>query len=588
MQDPKTLKRWMAFQLTSRPNGTVDKQPLSVFGGFAASDDPATWASYEAAREYCLEHKDCQLGFVLGEEVGLVVIDIDKARVSKEQEWPTWVQREVEELDSFVEESVSGLGLHVWVWGSIPANMNRQKLHVELHGSKKMFVVSNEFAQQWEKIQPRDLTKLVARVEAGEIGPNYKPPIKAYAYSSEKFQRACDGNTVDYDYDNSRAVQGVLWTLARKHQYDEEKIREEFEATKLCAIWEEKGSKWTRLGADEIARAIEEVKKRDSSKSKAMLDETLVGEPVKFNPWEYAMKPLPGLKYSGWFPRGRITLVSGSSGAMKTTFLTQTLVYGRDGESFLGHEAGRLPFFMVFADRGKWDVEETFDRMNLQGKIPYECVNGMGTPAALSAIADVAKKHAVVVIDGGDLLVVDNNDGTSVGEFTTALQRIAQHYGSAFIITTGSGKMMAKAIKEGAERRSITKGSEVWGRTGGTVFTLNSEGDGTEPTRRLVVQHRNAPVERFLLTLVNGRLKAVVEAAEHVDEFSLWARGEEWFSLATVLGQRQLKSWNMTKKEVQDRIKELKKAGKLIVKEGVSPYQYRWQFGSKGEKSEGN
>ena len=119
-----------------------------------------------------------------------------------------------------------------------------------------------------------------------------------------------------------------------------------------------------------------------------------------------------------------------------------------------------------------------------------------------------------MVIDGGDLLVEDNNDGTCVGNLTTTMQRIAEHYGCAFIITTGSGKWSAKAIKDGAERRSITKGSEVWGRTGGTVFSLNSEHDGTENTRRLIIQHRNAATERFLLNLENGRLVKVDEAVE--------------------------------------------------------------------------
>jgi len=155
-QDVRRLNRWLVFKLTPRADGTMDKVPLSVHGGFAKSDDPATWGTFEDARAYCATNDDCVLGFALGEDVGLVVIDIDKARKSRDESWPEWVEREVAQLDSFTEESCSGLGQHVWVWGRIPSNLNRQKLHVELHGSKKMFAVSEAFAEEWRKIRVVD------------------------------------------------------------------------------------------------------------------------------------------------------------------------------------------------------------------------------------------------------------------------------------------------------------------------------------------------------------------------------------------------------------------------------------------------
>lgn len=262
----------------------------------------------------------------------------------------------------------------------------------------------------------------------------------------------------------------------------------------------------------------------------------LAGEPRPFNPWQYALKPLYGLEFSGWFPLGRVTLASGSSGAMKTTFLAQALIAGRDGEEFLGHEPGMLPFKFLFADRGKYDCEETFKRMNLVGKVPYECLNGIPRHTAAQKISEVAATgdYKILVIDGGDLLVNDNNDGSSVGDFTLAVQRIAEHYGVGIIVTTGAGKMSPQALKQGAERRTITKGSEVWGRTGGSVFTLNSEHDGTQDTRRLVVQHRNAPTEKFLLQLKNGRLVVVNEAQLIEDSQSKtildWVLGHDTFT----------------------------------------------------------
>jgi RecA-family ATPase len=180
-----------------------------------------------------------------------------------------------------------------------------------------------------------------------------------------------------------------------------------------------------------------------------------------YSPWDYALKPLAGQPYSGWFPRGRFAIVAGASGAMKTTTLIQALVSARDGKPFLGHEGSRMSFCFLFADRGKWDVEETLARMGFQGRVPYRCINGVTREEALKAITEEAKKHTVIVIDGGDLLVEDNNDGTSVAAFTTELQKIAQHFGTSMIVTTGAGKMTGKMLKEGGERRAIVKGSEV-------------------------------------------------------------------------------------------------------------------------------
>src|SRR5215471_17165491 len=60
----------------------------------------------------------------------------------------------------------------------------------------------------------------------------------------------------------------------------------------------------------------------------------------------------------------------------------------------------------------------------------------------------------------------------------------------------------------------MTIGSEKWGRACGSVLTLNSENhDGTKDTRRLIIQHRNAATERYLLQFQNGLLVQIEEPA---------------------------------------------------------------------------
>lgn len=255
--DPRTLRRWLAYKLTPLQNGSVDKEPINVNPAgpkHAASDNPATWASYEDAKAYCAANPSHVLGFALGEEVGLVVIDFDKVRKPGEP-LPEWVVDEQEKLDSFNEDSCSGAGSHTWVWATIPANLNRQKCHIEIHGSKKMFAVSEAFAEQWQQIQQRNVTELWKRIDEGKIGPSYKRPIAArvYVYDDAKFRDLCEGKWEPYFSSRSEAVASVLCSLATQHKANAAKIREEFEATKLCELW---ADKWERLGDREIARAV--------------------------------------------------------------------------------------------------------------------------------------------------------------------------------------------------------------------------------------------------------------------------------------------------------------------------------------------
>jgi RepB DNA-primase from phage plasmid len=314
------------------------------------------------------------------------------------------------------------------------------------------------------------------------------------------------------------------------YEWNEDQVRQQ--CHKLVEEWKNKG------GALELVHNQQPAQQAPPAQP---MPNYLVGATREFDPWEYALKPLMGQPFSGWFPLGRVTLASGSSGAMKTTFLAQALVSGRDGENFLGHEAGKLPFKFLFADRGKYDCEETFQRMNLVGKVPFEPINEVSRFEAAQAIADAAScgEYKILVVDGGDLLVEENNKGEKVQDLNKVIQAIARHYGVGIVVTTGAGKMSAQALKQGAERRSITKGSEVWGRMGGSVFTLNSEHDGTQDTRRLVVQHRNAASERFLLEVKGGRLVPMderkVEEQNEARGVMDWVRGRERFTMTDIM-----------------------------------------------------
>ena len=92
------------------------KVPLRVDGrGAAASTDPSTWSSYEAAAR---SKVGVGLGFVLNGD-GVVCLDLDHC-IDERGQVAAWAQRILDACPpTFVEVSPSGRGLHIWGRGSL-------------------------------------------------------------------------------------------------------------------------------------------------------------------------------------------------------------------------------------------------------------------------------------------------------------------------------------------------------------------------------------------------------------------------------------------------------------------------------------
>ena len=90
------------------PDGDrLKKIPINIWSMALCcnSDDPTTWCSFEDAAAYVAANAGSGIGFALGKEVGVVVVDFDKTRAMASDEWPEWMLTEVEKLDSFTEVS---------------------------------------------------------------------------------------------------------------------------------------------------------------------------------------------------------------------------------------------------------------------------------------------------------------------------------------------------------------------------------------------------------------------------------------------------------------------------------------------------
>jgi hypothetical protein len=275
---------------------------------------------------------------------------------------------------------------------------------------------------------------------------------------------------------------------------------------------------------------------------------------------EYTLLPLRG-KYDGWFGRGRVSLVGGSSGAGKTSLICDMLDQQRNHHSVLGHIGAGLRPLVIFADRGELSNAETLDRLGLDGRLPIAHLSVCWDDAAVQGILKLIEKQnhlpEVVFVEGADTLVSDAAKTQAVAPFLGDLQKIAAHYHIALVLSVGAPK--SKPREQHTLRRDRILGSQIWPRMADTILTLEAVGDGTGARRNLAVQHRNAPSENFDLEFQGGRLVQRFETA-NMDALDMWIwerDPESWFTRDEAVDAMKNGETGLKKTAVYDRLKKM-------------------------------
>ena len=586
----KTLPRYLNFKIIEQPDGSLDKKPFNpVTGQAAACDNPDTWVNYPTAKAAEQRGEGC-IGFALGKDVGLIVVDFDKVRPTKNDPWPQWVLDEIQAIDSYTEVSASGRGFHVLVWGAIAENFNRNQ--VEIWDSVKMFALTGDVFQGRATIQTHDVTALWERIRDKKVRPaqtakptvqpattsgivvNMPKPYVPMAERAAKLEKALTGDTGDYGHNTSAAVFGVLQLLARKHAGNKEAMRVEMEASDLSANWQKgKDDKWERLGDAEIDKAVAEWQKNGSppwEDSKPLAPTIqLKGEQVEGGDFDFVLNALAGSD-DGWFPRGDISLLAAASGGGKTTIALELLDKQFRGEDVYGHSTNKLPYLILLQDRGQRGLRRTLKRMRIDAtQLPYRMIGyGDKVAAVEEAILATMPRPAVVFIEGIDLLEGDSGKGQNVEALLSRLFKVAEHYHVAIIGSTGCPKMKPK--DRYTSLRDTVIGSSVWSRKVETILTLQKEnGKETDDITLMTVLPRNAKVEEFRLTFEDGRLKEAPKAPAPLaeptpEDFLRQQKGKSFarIELQASLGWKQTRAQNWLALGV---------AQKRLVKEGKNP-----------------
>ena len=142
-QDLLSLAQWVCWRIEVRDDKPT-KVPYSVNGQRAASDNPATWASFDAACKAFLNGNYNGVGFMFSEHDPYIGIDFDKC-IQPDGTIDQAKLKHFFALNSYTERSQSGTGAHIIVKGLLPPGGRKSnQQQIEIYDRKRFFVVTGD------------------------------------------------------------------------------------------------------------------------------------------------------------------------------------------------------------------------------------------------------------------------------------------------------------------------------------------------------------------------------------------------------------------------------------------------------------
>ncbi len=117
--------QWVCWKRETR-KGELTKVPYNASTSkLAESDNPATWASYEQAKETLEKYpQDYEgIGYVFNDDI--TGIDLDHCK-DEQGNIDTWAQRYINLFNSYSEESPSSTGIHILIFGLLPQKLVKE------------------------------------------------------------------------------------------------------------------------------------------------------------------------------------------------------------------------------------------------------------------------------------------------------------------------------------------------------------------------------------------------------------------------------------------------------------------------------
>ncbi|MEM0303267.1 MAG: hypothetical protein QXI54_08890 [Archaeoglobaceae archaeon] len=197
-EELKKIPHWICWA-PYMANGKLDKTPVAPWlsnGELKTTQegrpigcsytDPKTHVSFLEALGYARK-LNIGIGFVLAPELNLVAIDIDDC--IEDGKLNPWVERILQEANSYAEITPSGKGVRIWLKGSIPRNIRNDDLKVEIYKEKRFLTITGWWIESTPK-EIRQNDEFLNRFYAELLGVN-KTLVETAERSGESSEISC-------------------------------------------------------------------------------------------------------------------------------------------------------------------------------------------------------------------------------------------------------------------------------------------------------------------------------------------------------------------------------------------------------------
>ena len=253
--------QWVCWQ-HKLVDGDWKKVPINARTGKADdSTNPNVWVTFEKAVAYYKKARLDGVGYVFDRDY--IGTDLDKCRDPETGKIQPWAMKFVKLLATYVEISPSGTGLRLITLGKLPDDVQGCRKpyetgKVEIYDHARYFTFTGRRLKGYPDPQPSiEPVVELHRLVIGSNGANHKGNGAVYtgpfgndltdeellelARNSQKFcDLFDDGDTTDYDDDDSRADEALCCELAFWTNYDAARIDALFRQSALMR------EKWER------------------------------------------------------------------------------------------------------------------------------------------------------------------------------------------------------------------------------------------------------------------------------------------------------------------------------------------------------
>jgi hypothetical protein len=235
--------QWVAWRHEQR-KGKPTKVPINPkTGKRAASNDAATWETFDAALTANDDFHCDGVGYVFSADDPYCGIDLDACRNPETGELTPWAQEVVDKVNSYTDSSPSGTGVKIVARGSIDLPRNVKKLKgVETFGDKAPEIAIYNHHRFW---------CLTGRRHPGTPTTVEHRPAELKALCAELFPPKATGPTSGENSPAQPAGGKLFDKLCREYETAQNGDRSEIEWNLLCTAQRKRWDKeqvWHRVG----------------------------------------------------------------------------------------------------------------------------------------------------------------------------------------------------------------------------------------------------------------------------------------------------------------------------------------------------